>query len=88
LNVSEYKKTNIIARFDKRTGCKSVNEVNAMNNETITTRTIKRGFADVNEEFVLEDTAHTRITFKAQIHNNGVRGCLYRYKKDAKEIMM
>jgi hypothetical protein len=55
-----------------------------MNNDTITTRTIKRGFADVDEEFVLEDTAQTRIIFKAQIHNDGVRGCLYRYKKDVK----
>jgi len=55
-----------------------------MSSDIITTRTIKRGFADVDEEFILEDKPHTRIAFKAQIHNGGIRGWLYRYKKDVK----
>ena len=53
-----------------------------MDNDTITTRTIGRGFADVDQEFVLEDKPQTRTVFKAQIHAGGIRGWICRYKKD------
>ncbi len=52
-----------------------------MNNETITTRSVGRGFAEVNEAFVLEDKPRTRTVFQAQIHSGGVRGQLIRYRK-------
>jgi hypothetical protein len=55
-----------------------------MSSDIITTRTVKRGFADIDEEFILEDTPQTRYAFKAQIHNGGIRGRLCRYKKDGK----
>ena len=53
-----------------------------MSNEIITTRTVGRGLANVDQDFILVDTPQTRTVFKAQIHNEGIRGYLYRYKKD------
>lgn len=54
-----------------------------MNDDTITTRTVGRGLADVEQEFVLDDKPQTKTVFKAQIHDNGIRGWIYRYKKNS-----
>jgi hypothetical protein len=53
-----------------------------MDNEVITTKSIARGIVDIEEEFILEETPRTRTVFKAQIHDRGIRGDIYRYKKD------
>lgn len=54
-----------------------------MPDETITTRSVGRGFAEIQEDFVLDDTARTKTVFQAQIHNGGFRGQIIRYRKDA-----
>jgi hypothetical protein len=56
--------------------------VDSVNDEIITTKTVGRGLADIEQEFVLEDKPQTRTVFKAQIHDRGIRGWVYRYKKD------
>lgn len=50
-------------------------------NETITTRSVGRGFVEVEEAFVLEETPQTKTVFKAQLHAGGIRGQIIRYKK-------
>lgn len=54
-----------------------------MPDETITTRSVGRGFAEVEEDFVLDDTPRTKTVFRAQIHRGGFRGQIIRYRKDA-----
>jgi len=54
-----------------------------MPDETITTRSVGRGFAEIQEDFVLDDTARTKTVFQAQIHSGGFRGQIIRYRKDA-----
>ncbi len=49
--------------------------------ETITTRTVGAGFAEIGE-FVLAETPQTVVVFKPQMHEGGVRGSIIRYKKD------
>lgn len=61
-----------------------------MNEETITTRSIGRGFAEVEEAFILAETPRTKTVFQAQIHPGGVRGQIIRYRKgesNAEEII-
>lgn len=50
--------------------------------DVITTHSIGRDFVEIPDEIVLEDTAQTRIVFKAQMHPSGIRGDIIRYKKD------
>ena len=50
-------------------------------NEKITTNTIGRNFARVEEDFVLEETTNTRIVFRAQLHPGGIRGRIIRIKR-------
>lgn len=52
-----------------------------MPDETITTRSVGRGFAEVTEAFVLDDSARTKTVFQAQIHRGGVRGQIIRFRK-------
>lgn len=52
-----------------------------MSDETITTRSVGRGFAEVAEAFLLDETTRTRTVFQAQIHAGGVRGQIIRYRK-------
>ncbi len=49
--------------------------------DTITTRTVGAGFAEIGE-FVLTETPQTAIVYKAQMHGGGIRGLLIRYKKN------
>lgn len=53
-----------------------------MQDETITTRSVGRGIADVQQDFVLDNTARTKTVFRAQIHGGGFRGQIIRYRKD------
>jgi hypothetical protein len=52
-----------------------------MENEIITTQSVGRGFVEVNQEFLLEETMRTKTVFKAEMHSGGIRGWLIRYKK-------
>ncbi|MCA9346926.1 DUF4263 domain-containing protein [Candidatus Saccharibacteria bacterium] len=54
-----------------------------MPDETITTRSVGRGFAEIQEDFVLDETTRTKTVFQAQIHSGGFRGQVIRYRKDA-----
>lgn len=49
--------------------------------DTITTRTVGAGFAEIGES-VLTETPQTAIVFKPQMHDGGIRGSLIRYKKN------
>lgn len=49
--------------------------------ETITTRTVGAGFAEI-PEFILTETPTTSIIFQPQMHDDGVRGRIVRVKKD------
>ena len=53
-----------------------------MRNDTVTTKSVVRGLVDVEQDFILYDTARTKTVFKAQLSESGIRGWLYRYKKD------
>lgn len=48
--------------------------------DTITTKTVGAGFAEI-EEFVLAETPQTVLVFKPQMHEGGIRGSIIRYKK-------
>jgi len=52
-----------------------------MEPETITTRSVGSGIADVNEDFVLDDSQRSRIVLRAQIHRGGVKGEIIRFRK-------
>jgi len=53
-----------------------------MPGEMITTRSVGRGIADIQQDFVLEDKPRTKTIFRAQIHDGGFRGQIIRYRKD------
>ena len=48
----------------------------------VTTSSIGPGIVEVEEEQVLYETERTVIVFKAQMHTEGIRGRIIRYKKD------
>ncbi len=54
-----------------------------MPDNTITTRSIGNGIADIQQDFVLHDTPRTKTVFRAQIHGGGFRGQIIRFRKDA-----
>ena len=47
--------------------------------DTITTRTVGAGFAEIGES-VLTETTQTAIVFKPQMHEGGICGSIIRYK--------
>lgn len=53
-----------------------------MADKEITTERVGPGFADIKQEFVLEDKPRTKTVFKAEISEKGVRGRIIRYRKD------
>jgi hypothetical protein len=55
-----------------------------MENEIITTRSLARNFVEVKQDLVLKEEPQTRIVFKAQLCKDGIRGKIFRYKKDIK----
>ena len=50
--------------------------------DKVTTSSIGPGIVEVEEEQVLFETERTVIVFKAQMHTEGIRGRIIRYKKD------
>lgn len=54
-----------------------------MNPDIITTRSVGAGIADVNEDFILDDSPRSRTVLRAQIHNGGVKGDIIRFRKGA-----
>lgn len=55
-----------------------------MANEIITTKTVCRGLADVEEDFVLWEEPMSRLVFHAQIHEKGIKGKIIRQKRESK----
>ena len=51
------------------------------NLDTIITQSRGKDFVDIENELILEDTARTRIVFKASMHSGGIRGDIIRYRK-------
>lgn len=54
-------------------------------NETITIKSVAKDFADITEEFVLEELSMSRIVFQAQAHTGGVRGTIIRQRRENKQ---
>ena len=52
--------------------------------EEIKTKTVTRGFAQA-DEIILETTSTTRLLFRPQVHDGGVRGVFIRQKKGRSE---
>lgn len=52
-----------------------------MENNTIGTRSVGPGFVEV-DDFVLDDKPRTKTVFSAQMHQDGIRGWLIRYRKN------
>jgi hypothetical protein len=50
--------------------------------DNITTHTVGKGFAEIEEDFVLDETTRTKLIFKAQIHPGGIRGRIVRCRKN------
>lgn len=60
------------------------NTFNALKmNETITTRTVGTGIADVEEDFILCEEPMSRLVFHAQIHSGGIRGRIIRQRRES-----
>lgn len=53
--------------------------------DQITTRSVGRGIANIEEDFVLEETSMTRLIFRAQIHSGGIRGKIIRMRRQGKD---
>ena len=51
-----------------------------MNNDTIITRSVVAGVAEVND-IIIDDSPRTRIVFRPMIHQNGIRGDIIRFRK-------
>ncbi len=50
--------------------------------QSIITKTVNRGFAEVENDFILHEELRTRIIFRAQIHTGGIRGKIIRLRKN------
>lgn len=51
-------------------------------NDIITTKSVGRGIAEVEEDFILCEEPMSRLVFHAQIHNNGIRGKIIRQRRE------
>lgn len=56
-----------------------------MDEEDITTRSVGKDIADVENDFVLTEKPESRIIFKAEIHGDGIRGYLIRQRRKSKD---
>ncbi len=54
--------------------------------DTITTKRIGINFAEIEEELVLSETQRTSTVLKAQMHPDGIRGNIIRFKKNPSGI--
>lgn len=53
--------------------------------DTITTKSVAKGFANIVEDFVLYEKDMSRIVFQAQAHTGGVRGTILRQRRENKQ---
>ncbi len=53
--------------------------------EIITTQSIGKGIAEIEEDFILCEEPMSRLVFRAQIHDKGIRGKIIRQRRDSKE---
>ena len=51
--------------------------------DIITTQSRGNNYAEVVQDFILEDTPRTRTVFRAAMHPGGIRGDIIRFRKDA-----
>lgn len=51
-------------------------------NDYITTKSIGRGIAEVEEDFILCEEPMSRLVFHAQIHNRGIKGKIIRQRRE------
>ncbi len=54
-------------------------------NDHLTTKSVGYGIAEVDNDFVLDEQAMSRIVFRAKIHEKGIRGRLIRQRRNSKE---
>jgi len=52
-------------------------------NDFITTKSIGKGIAEVEEDFILCEEPMSRLVFHAQIHNEGIRGKIIRQRRES-----
>lgn len=52
--------------------------------DTITTKSIGKGIADVPEDFILSEEPMSRLVFHANIHEKGIRGRIIRQRRESK----
>lgn len=53
-------------------------------NDFITTKSIAKGIAEVEEDFILCEEPMSRLVFHAQIHNDGIKGKIIRQRRESK----
>jgi len=53
--------------------------------DIITTKSIGAGIAEVEEDFILCEESMSRLVFRAQIHEGGIRGRIIRQRRESKE---
>jgi len=53
--------------------------------QIITTKSLGRGIADVEEDFILCEEPMSRLVFHAQIHKKGIRGKIIRQRRESKD---
>ncbi|MGW8184929.1 MAG: Shedu anti-phage system protein SduA domain-containing protein [Candidatus Moraniibacteriota bacterium] len=52
-------------------------------NSIITTKSIGKGIAEIEEDFILCEEPMSRLVFRAQIHNGGIRGKIIRQRRES-----
>lgn len=54
-------------------------------NKIIKTKSIGRGIAQVEKDFILSEKPMSRLVFQAQIHNKGIKGKIVRQRRESKD---
>jgi hypothetical protein len=52
-------------------------------NNCITTKSIAKGITEVEEDFILSEKPMSRLVFRAQIHNKGIKGKIIRQRRES-----
>jgi len=52
---------------------------------TITIKSIGKGIAEVEEDFILQEEIMSRLVFHAQIHEGGIKGKIIRQRRESKD---
>lgn len=53
-----------------------------MMDNILTTKSIGKGIAEIEEDFILSEEPFSRLVFHAQIHENGIRGRIIRQRRE------